>query len=172
MMVRRAKFGDIPSITVLMREMYARSIYRDDCDFDEKETKALLMRCIQRHGGAQDGSTFVFVADRSGMVAGFIIAGLSKLYGIGTKLSASDTHFYVTSRAHARDAFKLIIAYETWAEANDQVIEINLCATNAIGEFRRTEKLYRRLGFKPFGVILSKRVNTTETKNVQSVQSG
>ncbi len=142
-----------------MREMYDKSIYRDDCDFDEKETKALLMRCIQRHGGEQDGSTFVFVAERSGIVAGFIIAALSRLYGIGTKLSASDTHFYVTRRAHARDAFLLIDAYEAWAANNDQVIEINLCATNAIGEFLRTEKLYRRMGFKTFGVILSKRVN-------------
>lgn len=167
MSIRKAKFGDIPSITVLMREMYERSIYRDDCDFDEKETKALLMRCIQRHGGVQDGSTFVFVAVRSEMVAGFIIASLSRLYGISNKLSASDSHFYSTKLAHPRDAFKLIIAYEAWAEGNDQVIEINLCATDAVGDFRRTEKLYRRLGFEPFGVILSKRVN----KGLRDVQS-
>ncbi len=50
------------------------------------------------------------------------------------------------------------------------MIEIDLCATDAVGDFRRTEKLYRRMGFKPFGVILSKRVNTTETKNVQSIE--
>ncbi len=148
--------------------MYLRSIYRDDCEFDEKAAKALLMRCIQRHGGRQDGSTFVFVAERDGVVEGFIIAALSRLYGIGTKLMAADTHFYVSKRAHARDAFKLIDAYTAWATANEQVIEINVCATDAVGEFRRTEKLYRRKGFSPFGVILSMRVNGTETSNVQS----
>ncbi len=168
-MVRKAKFGDIPRIAALMNEMYERSIYRHDCEFDEKAAKALLMRCIQRHGGRQDGSTFVFVAERAGVVEGFIIAALSRLYGIGTKLSAADTHFYVSRRAHARDAFKLIGAYQAWAAENEEVIEIDVCATDAVGEFRRTEKLYRRMGFEPFGVILSKRVNTTESKNVQSV---
>lgn len=150
-----------------MAEMYQRSIYVHDCEFDEKATKALLVRAIQRHGGRQDGSTFVFVAERDGMVEGFIIAALSRLYGIGTKLLAADTHFYVSKRAHPRDAFKLIAAYEAWAAANEEVIEIDLCATDAVGEFRRTEKLYRRMGFELFGVILSKRVNTTETRNVQ-----
>lgn len=167
-MIRSAKFGDIPALTALMREMYEHSIYRHDCEFDERATKALLMRCIQRHGGRQDGSTFVFVAERNGVVAGFMIAVLSRLYGIGTKLGACDTHFYVTSRAHARDAFKLIDAYQEWASENDQVIEINMCATDAVGKFTRTYKLYQRKGFKQFGVILSKRVNTMESKNVQS----
>lgn len=140
--------------------MYELSIYRDDCEFDEKEAKALLVRGIQRHGGGQDGSSFVFVAERAGIVQGFIIAALSRLYGIGTKLCAADTHFYVCRGAHARDAFKLIRAYETWATDNPDVIEIDLVATDAVGDFKRTEKLYRRLGFKPFGVVLSKRVNT------------
>lgn len=152
-----------------MLEMYERSIYTEVCDFDEKAAKALLVRCIQRHDGGHDGSTCLFVAERAGVVEGFIIAALSRLYGIGTKLSASDTHFYVSSRAHARDAFKLIAAYKAWAVRSLQVIEITVCATNAVGEFRRTEKLYRRLGFEPFGVILSKRVNITESKDVQSV---
>ncbi len=159
MTCRPAKFGDIPRLAELMYEMYKKSIYRRDCEFDERAAKALLMRCIQRHGGQQDGSTFVFVAERAGVVEGFIIAALSRLYGIGTKLLAADTHFYVSKRAHARDAFKLIEAYKAWAAENDQVIEIDVCATDAVGEFRRTEKLYRRLGFEPFGVILSKRVN-------------
>ena len=166
MTCRPAKFGDIPRLAELMREMYERSIYRHDCDFDEKAAKALLMRCIQRHGGTQDGSTCLFVADRAGIAEGFIIAVLSRLYGIGTKLGAADTHFYVSGRAHARDAFKMIGAYRAWAAGNNQVIEINLCATDAVGEFQRTEKLYRRLGFEPFGVILSMRVNTTETNDV------
>ncbi len=149
-----------------MAEMYEKSIYRDDCEFDEKAAKALLVRSIQRHGGRQDGSMFVFVAERAGVVEGFIIAALSRLYGIGTKLLAADTHFYCSQRAHARDAFKLIGAYKAWAAENEQVIEIDLCATDAVGDFRRTEKLYRRMGFQPFGVILSMRVNTTETKHV------
>ncbi len=151
----------------LFRQMYELSIYTDDCAFDEKAAKALLVRGIQRHGGRQDGSTVVFVAERGGVVEGFIIAALSRLYGIGTKLMAADTHFYCSQRAHARDAFKLIAAYDTWAAENREVIEIDLCATDAVGDFRRTEKLYRRMGFKPFGVILSKRVNTTETKHVR-----
>ncbi len=167
MTVRPARFGDIPRLAELMREMYERSIYRHDCGFDEKAAKALLMRSIQRHGGGHDGSTFISVAERAGVVEGFIIAALSRLYDIGTKLLATDRHFYVSKRAHARDAFKLIGAYETWAAANRQVIEIDLCATNAVGEFRRTEKLYRRLGFEPFGVILTKRVNRTEINDVQ-----
>ncbi len=165
MTIRPAKYGDIPRLAELMYEMYQQSIYTDDCEFDEKAAKALLMRGIQRHGGRQDGSTFVFVAEAQSTVEGFIIAVLSRLYGIGTKLLAADTHFYCSSRAHARDAFKLIGAYKTWAAANQQVIEIDLCATDAVGDFRRTEKLYRRMGFKPFGVILSMRVNTTETRN-------
>ena len=165
-MIRPAKFGDIPRLAELMEIMYQRSIYRDDCGFDEKEAKALLVRCIQRHGGRQDGSTFVTVAERNDVVQGFIIAALSRLYGIGTKLAAADTHFYVDTGAHPRDAFKMLNAYVAWAKENDQVIEINLCATNAVGDFERTEKLYKRLGFAPFGVVLTKRVNTVESGDV------
>lgn len=158
-MIRPAKFGDIPRLAELMREMYDRSVYVDDCDVDDKAAKALLMRAIQRHGGAQDGSTLVYVADRDGVPEGFMIAALSRLYGIGTKLAAADTHFYVSERAHGRDAFLMIAAYKEWAISNENVIEVNLCATDAVGEFRRTEKLYRRMGFEPFGVILTMRVN-------------
>ena len=166
MTVRAAKFGDIQRLYALMREMHVRSIYRDDCDVDEKEAKALLMRSIQRHGGRHDGSTFIYVAESGGVVEGFMIAVLSRLYGIGTKLMAADTHFYVSGRAHGRDAFKLIDTYTAWAESAGNVIQIDLCATDAIGEFWRTERLYLRKGFKPFGVILTKRINRTESVNV------
>ena len=90
-MIRAAKFGDILRLAELMREMYERSIYVDDCEFEEKETKALVMRCIQRHGGRRDGSTFVFVADRAGVAEGFIIAALSRLYGVCANLAAGNT---------------------------------------------------------------------------------
>ena len=165
-MIRAAKFGDIPRLTELMREMYERSIYCEDAQVAEKEPKAMLMRSIQRHGGQQDGSTFVFVAVRDEVVQGFLIAALSRSYAILDKLGAADTHFYVAKGAHPRDAFKMIIAFKIWATENKQVIEINLCATDAVGEFERTEKLYKRLGFVPFGVVLHQRVNTSETSDV------
>ncbi len=160
--IRPAKFGDIPRLVELIQEMYERSIYRDDCDLDIKATKAMLMQAIQRHGGKYDGSTLVLVAEENGTVKGFIIAALSRLYGIGTKLMASDTHFYISPGSYPRNAFRLIAGFQEWAEANERVIEIDLCATDAVGEFRRTEKLYRRMGFEPFGVILSKRINATK----------
>ena len=169
MTIRPARFGDIPRLAELMQEMYERSIYRDDCELDIKATKAMLMQAIQRHGGQYDGSTLLLVAEGSGTVEGFIIAALSRLYGIGTKLMAADTHFYVSPGSYPRNAFRLIEGFTAWAEGNKRVIEIDLCATDAVGEFRRTEKLYRRKGFKPFGVILSKRIN--ETKDRTDVQS-
>lgn len=169
MTIRAAKYGDIPRLTELMIEMYGRSIYRESCGLDIKETKALLMRCIQRNGGKVAGCTLVNVAERAGVVEGFMIAALSKAYGCGTKLIAADTHFYVSSRALARDAFKLIDAFDAWWTSNPEVIEGDLCATDAVGEFRRTEKLYRRKGYGPFGVILVKRVNR-EQRSVDDLQ--
>ncbi len=157
MTVRLAKFGDIPRLTELCVEMYGRSIYQDICAIDEKAAKAMFMRAIQRQGGKHEGSTLVPVAERDDVVEGFMVAVLTRIFGIGDALAASDTHFYVSSRAHARDAFLMIDAFEEWALP--VAVELDLCAIDGVGEYQRTEKLYKRKGYVPYGAILTKRVN-------------
>ena len=63
MTVRDAKFAEIPQIADLLVEAHGRSRYAGtDVQVDVRETKALLSRSIQRHGGEHIGSTLVLVA--------------------------------------------------------------------------------------------------------------
>ena len=85
MTVRDANFADIPQIADLLVEAHGRSRYAGtDVQVDVRETKALLSRSIQRHGGEHIGSTLVLVAQRDSFVTGVLMffhldSGLNKL---------------------------------------------------------------------------------------------
>lgn len=157
-MIRQAKFGDIPALAALMDEMYRRSKYRDRDEIDMKSAKALVMQCIQRHGMQRAGGSSVFVIDRDGKIDGFIIGLLEPIYHIGKKLTATDLFYYAREKARPQDALRLFDQFIAWAESIPDVIEIRNGATDAIGDYRRVEALYRRKGLAQSGVIYERSV--------------
>lgn len=152
-MIRRARFGDIPGLYRLIGEGHANSRYAASEEIDEREAKALLMRCIQRHGSPNVGGSCVFVAEAGGRIDGFIVGLLDRVYHLGRRFSAEDLFFYVSPDSEPTMAGRLIDAYVAWAEANEKVIEIKLAATDIIDDWRRTAHLYERKGFHQIGAI-------------------
>lgn len=157
-MIRKAAFVDIPRIAELMTALHASSIYATRCGIDIAETKALFMRLMQRHGGKNDGSALVFVAEKDGVVEGFIAGILTRVYHVGDKLVAQDVFLHLTEKADKPDLNRLVSAYLDWANDCPKVVEINLSATDVIGSTARVEKLYRRKGFIQCGAIYRKAV--------------
>jgi hypothetical protein len=157
--IRNASAVDTPAIYALLEEMYRSSPYVDRDQIDARLAKALIVQAIQRHGGHNDGSTWVQVAvTDDGAVCGFIIGMLDRVYHIGQNLMATDLFFYANQDADPRDAIRLLDGLIGWAESNPKVIEIKLGAVDTVGDYRRTEKLFQRRGFEQCGVIYAKEV--------------
>ena len=106
----------------------------------------------QRHGALSDGGTLVLVSECEGVIKGFVIGILDRVYHIGTKLMATDLFTFNSPDGDPRDGLRLIDGLIAWAESN-HVIEIKLGAVDAVGDFERTAKVFRRRGLKQSGVI-------------------
>jgi len=154
-MIRRAKFGDIPEIYNLIVEGHQRSKYRDRDVIDTKEAKGLLMNAIQRDNVKRAGGTCVFVTDE---VDGFIMGALTRVYYVGTKLSAQDAFYYCRPTVHPGDAVGLLGEYMAWATGIPEVIEIRNTITDVIGDVAKVEAIYTRAGFTRCGVVMERKI--------------
>ena len=150
-MIRSGRFGDIPRLTELFREMHARSKYATRATLDEKHVKSLIVQALQRHGATHDGGTWVKVAEVNDVVEGFIIGVLDRVYHIGVELMATDLFFYCSPRSDVKAAGELLDSLVGWAKENPKVVEVCCAMTDAIGDWERTMLLYRRHGFKTTG---------------------
>lgn len=148
-MIRTAKFADLPRLYELIVEMHGKSRYSGHVSVHEQTAKSLLMNAIRKHNGQHDGCTWVMVSENGGVVDGFIVGMLDRVYHIGTKLAAKDMFLYAT----AADAGALIDSFIDWAQRNPCVYEINLSWTDAVAGAERIEKLYERKGFTRCGAI-------------------
>ena len=158
MAVRDAKFADVPRLAELKEEAKQRSIYANCSVMDPDEVKQFFTKAIQRHGHTNNGGTLVLVAEKEGVVEGYIVGLLDSVYPCIKEMWATDLEFYVSDRADALDASKMLRRIEAWAEPNPRVIEVHLGVTDAIGDWKRTSKLYERLGYEPCGAMFKKRI--------------
>lgn len=159
MTVRDARFVDIPQIACLIAEGHQRSVYAETATFDPLAARQLLARALQRHGHTNNGGSLVLVSEtEGGVVEGFLIAILDNVYPCLTELMATDLMFIMSERADSRDARQMLKQVEEWAAANPKVIELHMGITDAIGDWKRTAKLYERLGFDQCGAMFTKRL--------------
>jgi hypothetical protein len=143
-----------------MQEMHNRSIYKGRAEPKETRTKALFFNCIKKIGNPYPGGTSFFVAvDEENQVCGFIVGVLDTVYQISDKLTATDIFFYTTLTAKPLSASMLLDAFLKWAENVPGVVEIMLGITNAIKDYKNTEKLYKRKGLTQCGVFYEKRIS-------------
>lgn len=156
-MVRPAKFADVIAMRALLVAAHAQSVYAERCGVDLDYAQKLLVQSVHATEKRCAGGTCAFVAEsqRPGEVDGFIIGMLDRVYLIGDKLVAQDM-FYLAPTASAGDGLKLFDRYLEWAMSNPRVIEIQASATAVIEPTSRVEKLFKRRGFEPFGVIYRK----------------
>lgn len=155
MAVRPAKFADIPRVGELMRELHQRSSYAA-FTLDERVFRNLCIEACRVHGK----TGCLYVAECRGIVEGFIIGAVNRLYNIGKEFEARDLFFYASTRGDRNDAGRLVDAFLRWAEKVPNVMEINMGATDAAGpgSAARTAKLYRRKGLTQNGVLYQKRI--------------
>ena len=160
MTVRKARCADIPRIYALLIEAHGKSRYAGtEVQVDEKAVKALIVQAMQRHGGTNEGACLVLVsADDDHAAQGFIIAVLASIHEISKSLYATDLFFYQGENAIYGDAKQLLQGVVAWADTSSKVHEVRLGATDVVGDWERTQKLYTRMGFRQEGVIFQKRV--------------
>jgi len=153
MTVRTAKFTDIPAILSMLEEMYEKSVYKGRDEIEPREARRLITTSLQRHGQMGPGGACVFVCGPEGAANGFIIGILDRIYHIGKKLMATDLYWYASDDASRKDAIALFDTYCVWADTNPRVLEIKPGATDAVGDYRRTEIIFKRKGFRQCGSI-------------------
>lgn len=158
MAVREARFVDIPGIISVLKDAFERSIYADATTYDETQMKQILVQSIQRHGHKNYGGTLVLVSETEGEVRGVLVGLLDQVYPAVKALMATDIFFVMTEKADGRDAHAMLKQFMEWAEASPKVIEIHLGVTNAIGDWERTAKLYRRVGLEQCGAMFRREV--------------
>lgn len=153
-MIRRADYSDIPRIADLMREVFARSKYAGRGTLNVKEAKALWMRSIQRHGKTSEGGTLALVAgDSDGIVTGFVLGVLQRVYLVGDQLEAQQVYLYQSHGSDPVATIELAVEFGKWAQRNDDVIGDVQSATDIVQDFSMAARIFEGLGYKQSGVI-------------------
>ena len=149
MKLRPARFTDAPMLAQILAERQADSRYAGVVEVDEPYARKLIAAAIGRHGGTTEGATFVMVAaDENDVPRAFVLGALSRIYGVGNKLGASDTYLVGRKDVSAFVLDQLFDAYFAWADANPRVYEIGGSWSNAIPGSRRFAASFRRRGME------------------------
>jgi hypothetical protein len=155
MSVRLAKFGDIPPLKLLAKEMHARSKYAAVATMDDGALRNILHSSINAAG--KRAACFVSVGDDD-IPTGFLVAVTDRVFGIARELYASDVLFYVGISGRARDAGELLDTFLAWVDAHPGVIETRLGVHDASGDdWERVGALYERKGLVRNGAMYVKR---------------
>jgi hypothetical protein len=153
--MRKATPHDLPRLFELIGHMHAGSKFAAmGIGVDSAVARSLLLTAVNRHGGQHDGSTCCFVTEKDGLIEGFIIGILQRVYLIGNRLEANDLFLYVSPNAPRQAATKLLDGYLAWALSNPKVAIVKLSWTDAMGvDGEALEKLYKRKGLRRSGGI-------------------
>ncbi len=154
-MIRAATLSDLPRLFALVEEMHEGSYYAaQHVDIDDATVKSILRDGAMRSGRDHLGATLLNVVEKNGVVEGFLLGILQRVYTIGNRLEAQDYLFYCSPRAPATGASRLIDAYLEWGLANPRVHEVKVSWTDVMGvDGAKLGKLYQRKGFERCGEI-------------------
>ena len=141
-MIRPALYADIPTICALMIEGHKVSKYKDYPLDTKRKFRTLLMESIR------SGNSCVFVAERQGVVVGFLVGMVDDLYHILNVKYATDLFFFALYEGSA-----LLDAFIEWAKIQPGVVRIRLGATDVVEDYNRVAKLYDRKGLTQEGAL-------------------
>lgn len=149
-MIRPAIFGDMNRLLVLMKQLHERSVYADR-EMDEGQFRHLCQQAIMQHHKGKGGCLFVW--EQGGVIEGFIMGAVDRLYLIGKDLIASDLFTFTSTLASPRAAGKLIDAFIAWAKTVPGIYQIQMGVTGAAQDWHRAAKLIERRGFIADGAM-------------------
>lgn len=154
-MIRPATLSDLPRLFELILKMHAGSKYAErEIDVDPTTAKSILRDGVMRHGGLHNGATLFNVIERDGLIEGFMLGILQRVYSIGNRLEAQDFWLFCTPHCPKIGMTKLLDAYVAWADDNPKVAEIVLSWTDAMSvDGDKIGRVYYRKGFRRSGEI-------------------
>lgn len=154
-MIRAGKYADIIRLTELIVEMHEKSVYAEKTILKKDLFKNICSSALSQKGRR----ACLYVSENNeGVIEGFIVGMVDRIYGVTKELYATDLFFYMSERSSSKDAIGLILLFRRWAESVKGVIEIRLGITGAIGGWKRLQKIYERLGYKQDGVMMVKEI--------------
>lgn len=155
MSVREARAADIISVLDLLEQAQSRSVYAGRVNVDRAFAQKSLMRAVHTNGHTNHGASCFLVATRDGKIEGYFLGVLDRVYQFGDRLCATDVHFFLTERAEATDAIRMVTWFLQWADDNPNVEDVAMGQTAFFKKANddRFEKLLRRAGFAPVGSI-------------------
>lgn len=157
MTVRPAKTADVVALMDLIQTALEKSAYAGRGDLDRDYAGAVLRRSMHFNGKSAAGATLILVSEKDGNIEGYFFGILDRVYQFGKPLAAHEVHFYLTDKADARDAIRILDAFEAWADGNDKVIEKRIGASNFMGETDpRFAALLERKGFTKGATVYTK----------------
>lgn len=152
MTVRPAKASDIMRVLVIADEARRNSVYAQRCPIDRGYAQKFFAKAVHTHGFHHHGGTFFLVSERNGMVEGYFLGVLDRIYQIGERLVALEVHTLLSPRASRRDWSVMVSRFIAWAEGNDDVLEIFMAQSTLMGtEDRRYATALKRKGFAHCG---------------------
>lgn len=168
MLLRRAQSIEAPELVNIIVERHADSRYAGVCGVDEVVARKILAHAIHRHGGTNEGATFVEVAvdEDTGRVEAFVFGSLGRVYGFGDKLVASDD--LLIGRGHVSPFIldRLFARYVNWAIQNPKVVEVGGSWNTSINGSERFAAVFERRGFTKIGETWSVMTGEANSKGV------
>lgn len=156
MKLRPARFTDAPELAKILAERQKDSRYAGVVEVDQPYARKLIASAIGRHGGTNEGSTFVMVAvDADDQPQAFILGALSRVYQVGNRLAACDQYLVGRSSVSAFVLDQLLDAYIAWAADIPKVYEIGASFANTIPQAERFRAAFERRGFTKVGEVYS-----------------
>jgi GNAT superfamily N-acetyltransferase len=147
-MLRPVSVEDCNEVVRLARAMHKESKYKK-LPFDEQKIVTNVYACAL-HPDQMLG----LVEEMDGRLVGMFQAYMSSLI-FNDSLIAVDSILYVEKKYRGTMvAIKFLKAYEDWAKRNNAV-QIFMGISTGIHE-ARTVQLYKRLGYKQSGIVLTK----------------
>lgn len=151
MEIRAVTTRDIEPLLSFAQQMHRESPVYRDMVLDPGKLRDLGERAIR-----EPAKVCVLVARRWGRLVGVLAGFVSETY-FGPGTLASDLAVFVPENVRGgMAAVALIKAFEAWARAQGAQ-SVQLGITTGVAQ-ARTEALYRRLGFEPFGVVCRKKI--------------
>ncbi len=151
-MIRPARHMDAFAMVDILVERQKDSRYAGIVDVDQPYARKMLSAMIQRHGGTNDGATFVKVSDNDdGLVDAFVTGSLDRVYGVGSRLCATSGYLIGRKSCSTRVLLELLDGFIGWAASNPKVFEIVTNYSDALPDSAHFQSYFTRHGFLECG---------------------
>lgn len=144
---RAGRATDAPELAELVTTRLPDTRFKGLTEVHPDVARKLFAQAAFRHGHTKDGATWLQVAESERGIEAFILAGLSRIYLVGTKLCAQDMFLLGRKDCSPLALDHLIAGYVDWASGCPDVVDIHLSWSDALDTGSRFGSVFQRKGF-------------------------